>query len=87
MNSKSERRTVTVEQAGRILGIGRSSAFEACRRGEIPTLRIGKRLLVPIAALEKMLSGVGDDRPGELDDANIRPRDPDSLRVVRIPPT
>jgi excisionase family DNA binding protein len=39
------------------LGISRNAAYEACSRGEIPTLRIGKRLLVPKAALDRMLSG------------------------------
>jgi len=48
--------TVSVEEAGRILGIGRSSAFAAARRGEIPVLRIGRRVLVPRAALERMLA-------------------------------
>jgi excisionase family DNA binding protein len=49
--------TLTVEQAAAALGIGRSLAYEAVRRGEIPTLRIGKRLLVPRAALEQLLVG------------------------------
>jgi excisionase family DNA binding protein len=51
-----ERLTVTVEEAASILGIGRNSAYEAVRRGEIPVIRIGRRFLVPRAALERMLS-------------------------------
>ena len=47
--------TVTVEQAGAALGIGRASAYEAARRGDIPTIRIGRRLVVPTAALRRML--------------------------------
>ena len=42
-----ERKTVTVEEAATILGVGRNKAYEAARSGEIPTIRIGKRLLVP----------------------------------------
>ena len=53
----SERRlTLTVEETARRLGIGRNQAYEACRKGEIPSVRIGKRLLVPRAALERMMS-------------------------------
>jgi excisionase family DNA binding protein len=47
--------TLTVEEAASALGIGRSAAYEAARRGEIPTLSIGRRLLVPTAALYRML--------------------------------
>ena len=52
-----ERETYTIPEATKILGIGRSAAYEAARRGEIPTIRIGKRILVPVAALESMLKG------------------------------
>ena len=55
-----ERLTVTVEEAARMLGISRNSAFEAARRGDIPTLRIGRRLLVPKAALERLRDPVAD---------------------------
>jgi excisionase family DNA binding protein len=51
------RRTVTVEEAGKMLGIGRNQAYEAARRGDLPVIKMGKRLLVPRAVLEKMLSG------------------------------
>lgn len=37
------------------LGIGRSSAYQAAQRGEIPTIRIGSKLVVPTAALRRML--------------------------------
>lgn len=52
-----EKQTLTVDEAARCLGIGRNSAYGAIARGEIPVIRVGKRLLVPKAALEKMLSG------------------------------
>jgi excisionase family DNA binding protein len=54
-----ERRTLTVEEAARELGIGRNTAYLAVRRGEIPTISIGRRLLVPRDALERMLAGEG----------------------------
>ena len=50
---------LTVEEAGRLLGIGRGLAYEAARRGDIPTLRIGRRLVVPRAALDRILNDPG----------------------------
>ncbi len=61
-NSKPEHRVVTVGEAASILRISRGSAYEAARRNEIPTIRIGRRLLVPLAALERMLDGNVVDR-------------------------
>jgi Helix-turn-helix domain len=55
------RSTIKVEEAGPILGISRASAYEAARTGEIPTLRIGRRLVVPVAALRRMLGELQDD--------------------------
>jgi len=55
--TKPERRVVTLGEAALILRISRGSAYEAAKRKEIPTIRIGRRLLVPVAALERMLSG------------------------------
>lgn len=51
----ADRRTLTVEEAGRQLGISRNSAYEAAKRGEIPTIRIGRLILVPIAAFARLL--------------------------------
>ena len=56
---KVERRTLTVEEAARALGIGRSAGYAAARNGELPTVKIGRRLLVPRDALDRMLAGEG----------------------------
>jgi excisionase family DNA binding protein len=48
-------RTISVEDAGKILGYSRNSAYEAAKTGELPTIRLGRKLRVPRAALEKML--------------------------------
>lgn len=50
-----ERLTLTVEEAATLLGISRAFAYEAVTRGEIPSLRIGRRILVPKAALQRFL--------------------------------
>lgn len=55
---KPQRRTFTIEEAAGVLGIGRTSAYEAVRRGEIPVIHLGRRLLVPRVALERLLGGV-----------------------------
>jgi excisionase family DNA binding protein len=49
------RLTYTVEEVARLLGISRNSAYEAVRRGEIPTIRIGRRILVPRNRLDDLL--------------------------------
>jgi excisionase family DNA binding protein len=51
------RRTYDVDEAGRLLGLGRGAAYEAARRGDIPTIRIGRRVLVPRAALDRLIDG------------------------------
>ncbi len=47
--------TISVENAGRALGLGRNSAYTAVKRGEIPSVRIGGKIAVPTAPLRKML--------------------------------
>ncbi len=50
-----DRLVLTIEEAGKLLGLGRSGTNEAARRVDIPTLRIGSRILVPKVALLKLL--------------------------------
>ena len=51
------RMTVTVEEAAEILGISRAFAYALVRRDELPSLRLGRRLVVPRRALEQLLEG------------------------------
>jgi len=46
---------VTVTEAGQILGVGRSAAYDAVARGDLPSIRLGRRLLVPTAGLRRLL--------------------------------
>jgi|GraSoi2013_100cm_1033763.scaffolds.fasta_scaffold87741_1 excisionase family DNA binding protein len=55
---------IDVVEAGRRLGISRSAAYQAVHAGQIPALRIGRLIKVPVAALERML-----ERAGEWNDA------------------
>ena len=52
---QTERATYTVDEAAKLLGIGRNLCYEKVKTGEIPVIRIGRRLLVPRRALEKLL--------------------------------
>ena len=51
---------MTVEEAAGVLRLSRGSAYEAVRRGDIPTIRIGRRLLVPRVRLMAMLEAATD---------------------------
>ena len=48
------RLTVTVDEAAKLLGIGRTLAYEAARIGDLPTIRIGRRILIPVAELIRL---------------------------------
>ena len=52
---EAERLTLTVEETAKILGIGRQLAYDRIKTGEIPVIKVGRRLLVPRRALEKLL--------------------------------
>ena len=47
--------TMTVEEAAELLGLSRSSGYRAAAVGELPTIRIGRRLLVPTPKLFALL--------------------------------
>jgi excisionase family DNA binding protein len=49
------RRTYRIEEVAKLLGVGRNAAYEAARRGDFPTIKIGKRLVAPRAAINRML--------------------------------
>jgi len=51
-----QKQVISVDEAARILGISRNLAYEAVRRGDIPSIRVGqKRILIPVRALERLL--------------------------------
>jgi Helix-turn-helix domain len=53
-------KTLSVPEAGRrYFNLGRNGAYDAVKRGEIPVIKIGRRLRVPIVALERMLEQAG----------------------------
>jgi excisionase family DNA binding protein len=48
-----------VPEAGRLLGLSRNASYEAAKRGDIPTIRIGKLIRVPKVAFDRMLERAG----------------------------
>lgn len=64
MEPDTASRVLGVEEAGRMLGLGRSAAYEAVKRGDLPALRIGRRLVVPRARLAAMLGEAVEQSAG-----------------------
>ena len=60
MTKDAERLTLSVDEAGRMLGLSRGLMYKAVREGDIPSIRIGRRILIPRAALHRMLKDVVD---------------------------
>ena len=52
------RLTFTVTEAADLLGVSRSTAYECVRRGEIPSLTLGRRILITRSSLEQLLGSM-----------------------------
>lgn len=52
--------TITVEEAAALVGMSRSAAYRAAARGQLPTVRLGRRLRVPTTKFLSMLGLDGD---------------------------
>jgi hypothetical protein len=53
-------KTLDVPTAGkRYFGLERNASYRAAKRGEIPTIKVGSKLRVPIVALERLLESAG----------------------------
>jgi len=61
MEENEEKLVYTVTEVAELLGISRPLAFQGVERGEIPCIRVGKRILIPRMALEKLLSAAGKE--------------------------
>jgi len=69
----SRQLTFTVPEAAVVLGISKSTAYEAAQRGELPVLRFGRRLVVTRTTLENLL-GLGEESPKSRALGRSRPR-------------
>lgn len=54
---RDDRLTYEVPEAGAKAGLGRNASYDAAKRGDMPTIRIGKRLLVPKKKWDALLNG------------------------------
>jgi excisionase family DNA binding protein len=64
-SSPQQQLTYTVEEAAAILRISRAHAYACVACGDIPSVRLGRRIVVPARALDAMLHGDGMDTPTE----------------------
>ena len=65
---------MTIEEVAKELGISRALAYDAVRRGEIPVLRVGRRLLVPRNAFDRFLASAELQAPRKRnEDDGFRP--------------
>lgn len=55
-----EKLALTVKETSELLGLSRNSTYQGVLTGEIPCVKVGKRILIPRLALEKMLAEVGN---------------------------
>ena len=70
-----EKPTLTPDETAKVLGLGRTATYEAIRRGEIPSLRFGRSVKVPTAALLRLL--------GHDPDSDVSPN-PEIVRDLSI---
>ncbi len=68
--------TLTVEQAGQVLGVGRSTAYELVRSGDLKCIRLRRRIVVPVAHLAESLGVDRDAVWATLTDAAVEPSSP-----------
>jgi len=46
-----------MDEVAQLFGIGRNQAYESARRGDFPTIRLGKRIVAPKVPIDRMLAG------------------------------
>ena len=61
VNASTTRRFCGVEEFARICGISRSHAYELVARREVPALRLGRRVLIPLSFLDDLDGGCDDE--------------------------
>jgi len=59
--NNGERKAYNVDEVGKMLGIGRSSAYTAVRTGQIRSIKVGRRIIIPASALDRLLNCPDDN--------------------------
>jgi excisionase family DNA binding protein len=58
--AEQERLAFSITEAAALLGVGRTLAYQMAKSGELPTVRLGRRVVVPRAQLKELLAGEVD---------------------------
>ena len=66
-NNNEQSLVLTVLEAAKLLRLSRGSAYEGIRLGQIPSIRVGRRILIPRAALLRLLDGGIPSSPSNLE--------------------
>lgn len=61
MVTEGDRKTLTVLEAARMLGLSKNLMYDACRSGVIPSRVVGRRRILSVAAIEAWLAGVAPE--------------------------
>ena len=65
MNAQTnERLTLTPEEAAKQLGVSKPTMYALCNRKDFPSVRVGRKIIIPLAALEKWLEAHATERSG-----------------------
>ena len=56
-NDTPRTRPYSIDEVADKIGLCRNTVYDLVRKGELPTIRLGKRILVPAPALDRMLNG------------------------------
>ena len=65
--NQEDKLVFSVTEMAELLGIGRSKAYELVRSGTIPSLRLGKRIVIPARTLSRFLDGCANQNPHDTD--------------------
>lgn len=63
---------LTVDETAKILRINRTTAYEMVRQKQIPSIKLGRRIIVPRDALLKWLEGCGKLMEDQLDEGQLK---------------
>lgn len=59
---KNQRQTRKIEEAAELIGIGERSTYALVRSGQLRSIRVGRKILIPLTAIEEFLNGSGDQK-------------------------
>lgn len=75
-----EKLTYTVEEAADLLGVGRTRMYELARKGEVPSIRLGRRILVPAHLLREFVGAPPET--GKSSEPEPAPKEPEEVHYL-----